>query len=852
MIPVVSDRVGNSPRINLRGLGNVTRTTTLTAMSRLLARFFLCLALVPVWVRAETDDDDDDKPAARGEHAANAAGHVTGVAVDEAGHPVEFVTVALQQEGGTTLQNTATDARGRFAFEKVPAGRYVITYGRVGEDGRTTAPFVLDAKHPRAALGRLPALPATLHLEKMQVTAKAEAYLNSIDRKVYNVAQEAQSATGSASDLLQNLPAVQVDLDGNVSLRGSDNVLVLVNGRTSTLMDHGRAEALQQLPANEIERIEVITNPSARYKPDGTAGIINIVLKRKHAAGWSGTINTSAGTDRRGSVGFSANYHPGNWNVSGSASLRQDDRVRYARDTRTIVDPVTGVVTHADKETHEHVRPLVRQANLGFDYAATDHDQLGFASSYNHRTFTRRATDHNFATDGAGTPTGDYDRHRVDPEYEKSLEFSGTWRHAFEQPGHELNLELRSSATDELEPNSYTNTYRLPVQPDTADHKIFRNTERSNEAILEYVQPLADGARLEAGYTRTGDRFDANFLSEDLDPVTGRFVTNAGQTNHFIYDGTIHAFYATYAHPFGPFGVQVGLRPEFQAGQSHLVNTGAFIPNDYNRVYPSVHLSWKPAEHHEFQLNYSHRVHRPASEDLNPFPEYIDPFNLRSGNPRLKPEDIHSVEAGYAWRDDETTLTATVYHRSTNNAFTVITTDLGNAVLLTTRTNLGTSRATGAELTANTDLGEHVTLNASTNTFFNTIDASNLGFSGTKSDVSWLAKGGVTLKLDAVTSLQVNANYVSTRLTPQGSRGPTFYTNLGLRRKFRQGKITVALTVSDLFNSLKETTVVDTPLLREDIIRRRSSRIVALGLSYNFGGSGKKPKDDALKFDNAL
>ena len=841
----------NSRQINPRPLVSVTPGVTLLAMRHFLFRLFLCLALVPVVVRAD-DDDDEAVPGARTDRAANHAGRVVGTAVDDASHPVEFVAVAISQENGDVLQKAATNARGRFVFEKVPAGRYVITYGRVGEEGRTTPPFVLDARHPQADLGRLPALAATLHLEKMQVSAKTEAYLNSIDRKVYNVGQEVQGATGSASDVLQNLPSVQVDIDGNVSLRGSDNVLVLVDGRTSTLMNRGRAEALRQLPADEIEKIEVITNPSAKYKPDGTAGIINIVLKHKHTAGASGTVNTSAGTNRRGGIGFSANYHPGNWNLSGSASLRQDDRVRYARDTRTIVDPATGAVIHADKETHEHLRPLTRQANLGFDYAADDHDQIGFTGSYNRRTFDRYATDHNVATDGGGAPTDDYKRHRFDPEYEQSYEFSGNWRHAFDREGHGLNIELRSSETDELEPNHYTNTYLLPVQPGTADNKIFRNTEHTNEEIIEYARPLAGGSKFEAGYTRTGEHLDADFLSQDLDPVTGQFVTNPGQTNHFINEDIVHAFYATYAQAFGRFAFLAGLRPELTYVKSHLVNTGVTIPNDYSRVYPSLHLSYKLTDRHEFQLNYSHRVHRPDNEDLNPFPEYIDPFNLRNGNPRLKPEDIHSVEAGYSFRDDETTLTATVYHRYTYNAFTNLTTDLGNAVLLTTRTNLGTSKATGVELTANTDVGERVTLTASTNTFFNTIDASNLGFTGTKSDVSWLAKGSATLRLDAATQLQLNANYVSTRLTPQGSRGPTWYANLGLRHKIWQGRAVLSFTVSDLFNSLKETTVIDTQLLQEHIIRRRSSRVFALGFTYHLGGPGKKPKEEQLKFDKSL
>jgi outer membrane receptor protein involved in Fe transport len=283
-----------------------------------------------------------------------------------------------------------------------------------------------------------------------------------------------------------------------------------------------------------------------------------------------------------------------------------------------------------------------------------------------------------------------------------------------------------------------------------------------------------------------------------------------------------------------------------------LVTTGLIIPNDYNRVYPSLHLTYAWSDRQEWQWNYSHRVHRPETEDLNPFPEYLDPFTLRAGNPHLQPEDIHSFETGYSYRRDDTSVTATAYYRYTYHGFTSVTTNLGNGVLLNTRENLAVNRATGLELTANTDVGRAVTLNLSTNTFFNTIDAANLGYSSSQTDVSWLAKAGVTLRFGPATQVQVNANYSSARLTPQGERRPTHVANLGVRHDLWGKKASLVLTVSDLFNSLKEENVINTPVLREDLVRRRSARIIYLGVVYNFGSPGKKSKDDPLKFDNSL
>ncbi|HEX7631725.1 MAG TPA: TonB-dependent receptor [Lacunisphaera sp.] len=820
-------------------------------MFKHLFRFGLCIAPLVVHLRAEDADDEREKAAQAATADAKVAGIVAGTVTSDGKQPVEFVAVSLKKADGTVVQSTVSDKQGRFSFAAVPAGSYTVAYGQVGADSQATPAFAVDAHHPRTDLPDLKLGGEVLQLEKMQVQSTQQKFLNSIDRKVYNVGKEIQSTAGSAGDLLQNVPSVDVDIDGNVSLRGSDNVLILINGRTSALMGRSRAEVLQQLPASEIDKIEVITNPSAKYKPDGTSGIINIALKKKHDSGLSGTVNASAGDRNRYNGGVSLNYHPGAWNFFGSGSLRLDDRPRVASDIRTITDPVTGAVTHAEKHTTEESRPLTRIARAGADYAPDADNQFGVAASYNRRTFHRHATDRNLVTTGTGAVSSDYDRTRDDPEYEQDIEVSGNYRHTFGED-HELNIEWRSSRTAEQEDNHYVDHFRTPAQADTADNMLIKNTVHSDEAKVDYTRPWGEDGRLEAGYNLDDERYGAIFRGEFLDPVSGRFVLDTTKTNSFNYDRAVHAFYTTYARTFGAFGFMAGLRPELTYGKSYSPTTGATGHNDYTRVYPTLHLSDHLTDRHELQLNYSHRVRRPEIDDLNPFPEYADPFTLRAGNPNLRPEDIHSIEAGYSYHNGDTTFTSTVYDRRTYHGFTNFTTDLGGGVLLTTHANLATSNAAGLEVTANTDFGKLASLNFSSNTFYNTIDASNLGFSASKSDVSWLAKLGVTLHLPRDTQVQFNTNYSSARLTPQGERRPTWVANLGARHDFAKKKAAVVLTVSDLFNSLKETNVLDTPLLKETVMRRRSSRIVYLGFIYNFGAPAKKNKDDSLKFDNSL
>ncbi len=378
------------------------------------------------------------------------SGSVTGTVLDPAGaQPVQYIAVTLERTpGGETVQSAVTDAKGAFAFDQVPFGKFQIGYAAVGADRQQSAPFELKADHAAQAMGRLILAEPVVKMQSVEVSSSRSTFYNSIDRKVYDIGRDVQSVTGSASNLLQNVPSVDVDIEGNVSLRGDSNVLILIDGKTSTLMGPNRAAVLEQLPADSIEKIEVITNPSAKYKPDGTAGIINITLKKKRAPGYSGSIRASVGNDRRYNAGVLANYNPGKFNLFGSYNVRQDDRFRGSDETRSHLDPATNTFLGTTQRTMEHSRPLSHIAQAGVDYAPTDKDKLGVSVSYDHRSFFRTADQTNRAFDASNTLTSSYDRLRTDPEYEQDLEFKGNYQHTFAED-HELVIDLNRRRTTE-------------------------------------------------------------------------------------------------------------------------------------------------------------------------------------------------------------------------------------------------------------------------------------------------------------------------------------------------------------------------------------------------------------------
>lgn len=776
-------------------------------------------------------------------------GTIKGVVIDQAGNrPIQAVTVTLKAPDGGGVRSGITDEHGAFVLNDVPFGDYRLAYNYVGFDTVETAAITLDAGHAEHDFGQLALKDSEIKLDKFNVTAQKQTFYSSIDRKIYNVGQDVQSVAGSAADVLRNIPSVDVDIDGNLSLRGNNNVLILIDGRTSALMSKAsQADVLSQYPADAIDHIEVITNPSAKYKPDGTAGIINIVLKKKRPPGFSGSIRLTVGNNRRFGVGFSGNYHLGKFNFYGGLTLRQDDRVRTSTDRRTYIDPVSGLPASTQSTVYERARPLFQIGQFEVEYKAENSDRLSEAIDSTYRRLTRYGTE----TDQTiiGSIPSLYNRLRYDPEYERDVDSTTKYEHRFGRDDHTLGADFSWQQHTENEDNHYTNIYTNPVKPTTFDHIQLTTNEPITEASAEYSNTLADKSKVEAGFDRTDDTRTDNHVGQSTDPATGLWVNNTNLTNEFILQQAVTAVYGTYERTFGKFGALAGLRLEDTAIKTDQVTAAITTKLHYFRLYPSLHLAYNLSATGQLQLNYSHRVRRPESDDFNPYPEFQDPYNLRAGNPRLKPEETHSIEAGYQYRKDDTTYLAALFYRYTYNTFTTVSQYINSTTLLTTQENIGKSRSGGLELAATFSPWKPLSLNASGDIYYNQIDASNLGYGTYRSTLAGTAKMGVDYAWSKTTLFQFNLNYVGKRLTPQGYRLPTLVANLGVKHQLRKNLSLVA-AISDLFNTQRDETKLDTPTLHDDYTRRRNSRFVYVGLIYSFGSSEKKGKAEILDFEN--
>jgi outer membrane receptor protein involved in Fe transport len=693
---------------------------------------------------------------------------------------------------------------------------------------------------------------AIVKMQAVDVQAKTQTFLNAIDRKIYNVGKDIQATSGSAGDLLENIPSIQVDIDGNISLRGESSVQVLIDGKASALMGTAsRANVLAQLPADSIERVEVITNPSAMYKPDGSGGIINIVLKKRLKPGFNGSVKVTGGNKRRWASSIAGSYNPGKYNFSWDLGLRQDDRIRIASDKRTSINPTSGQVAVTQTNTTEHSRPLSRLGQINISSNGSKSDKLTESLGYNYRTFYRRSSEIDSSILG-NTQTLFYDRLRFDPEYEEDVESTTGWEHTFGQDDHVLTAELKTEHHTELENNFYANVFRVPNIQTNYDAIRAFVSQPVTELTVEYSVPLLNEDKLELGFSRSDDKSNQDYYREYATSTTSGWVVDPAVSNRFILDQRIMALYGTYRKKMDKFGVLAGLRFEKSDVMTNQLTSKLIYDTVLYRLYPTLHMSYDLTDSQQLQFNYSHRVRRPESDDLNPFPQYQDPFNLRAGNPLLKPMETHSLEAGYQYKKDDTTYLATLYYRNNYNGFTTVSQFINATTLLTTQENLASSNAGGLELISSVNPLSKLTLNTSGDIYLSQINASNLGYTSRRSSTVWSGKFNAEYELNKVSTVQLNAVYTAKRLTPQGYRMPTFVANFGFKHEIKTKNIIITITVSDLFDTLKEETILNTPLLKDDSIRKRSSRIIYAGVTYTFGGGKKKNKKDTMQYDNNL
>ncbi|HEY3948883.1 TonB-dependent receptor domain-containing protein [Phenylobacterium sp.] len=685
------------------------------------------------------------------------------------------------------------------------------------------------------AAGPPPAPPSTTTVQGVVVTGQAAPITTSIDRRSYSVAGDLQAQTGSIADALRNIPSVQVDLQGNLSLRGQGNVTILVDGKPSAQFRGASAgQALQQIPADRIERVEVITNPSAEFQSEGS-GIINLVMKKARGAGRTGSARLEAVSGARFIATGSQGYNSGSLSWTTDAQYRHDTQRQVGQDDRAALDPAGGdiLASHDASLGHVEYDYLGARSAVDFDYDAKN--RLSGEVRVLFTSFDLRATDDFQRTDPTGGLAEAFNRVALTTARQAYGGATGTWRRRFRIDGEELVVSANYEQVQRIGYRREDIAESTPALPESFDRLSSKNAVRQTDLKADYTLPFSTG-KLKVGYAlqiidngfNNGGSFGA---APDVLVVAPAFVD--------LFDDrqVLNQAYVTYERPLGAVTVLAGLRLEDESLDLTQTTLGLERRRDDLRANPSLHLAYKLTDAQQLTASYSRRVQRPNPEDLNPFAIQMDPTDLRAGNLDLKLQQTDSFEFGYQLRRSPAVYMANLYWRRNKDAFTDDVRDLGDGIFLTQRVNAERTRNAGLELIAAGRLMPTLTYNLSGDLYWSQFDPTPFGAPRTRTATTVFGHATLNWQVTKADFVQVGAFENGKRLTAQGFAKPSGAVNLGYRHRIDE-RLSVLVVVQDLFKTLHDSQVIETPALKTGSRRDTDSRVLLIGISRSFGGRG--------------
>ncbi len=653
------------------------------------------------------------------------------------------------------------------------------------------------------------------------VVVQGQKSTTKIDRETYDNTKNIDSTSGTAADALNKVPSVNVDNDGNVTLRGNSNVRIYVDGKPSVMLSgDNRAAALQAMSSSDIQSVEVMTNPGAQYSSEGSGGIINLVMKKNRKPGGSGVINANIGSGGRYNGAFSGSYRKGKTTWSGGLNVRHDIFDASLASVQQAFDANGNATRTTTTSGKGDMKMNAVSGNFGVEYAASDADTYSVQGNYANRN-RKSEGDIDYVTTGSVNQA--YAQHATGegPHEDAMLDFN--WNHTGDKPGETLKTDLRISRSDG-DSNSANTTVPTMVTVDGTQHQ---STDQKNAVLsVDYARNVGANGQLSAGTQITYDD------SESISNATGANAANL--TSDFAYQQTNTAVYVTYQEQLGDkWTVLGGVRSETLDLKTDLVSAGTTGHINYTKLSPSFFATYTLSETSKIRFSYSHRLQRPAPQDLNPFQTYVDPQNVNAGNPNLKPQETDQFQLGYEYNKGFISGLARVYYAKNTHTITSYSYYLTPDVLLTTKRNYGESQSGGLEFNLNTPLSKKLMVTTNGNLAYTEINTPGLG--GTQSATTLSGRVGLVYKATTADTFQGFAFSSGKQLTGQGYRAPFSMANISYKHTFSP-KLALVMNVNDPFRMAQMKVVTDTPTLHSEQIRHIKAQAFFIGLSYTLGG----------------
>ncbi len=797
--------------------------------------------------------------------AAYSQGSVKGRIIDKKSNMgLEFINIAIRKAGAEKIfKGAISDMEGNFIIKDLPNGDYSLTASFLGYKDLVKTFTVSDKKADYNFIA-LYLAEDTKALDEVVVTAQRSEMKLEVDRKTFNVDQQIANVGGVASDVLENIPSVEVDNDGNVSLRGNSSVEVWINGKASGMTSDNRAEILQQLPAESIEKVEVIDNPSSKFSAEGSAGIINIILKKNRKAGYYGGVQAGANSRGGANTSFNINYNSSLVDAYFNIGYRHRKNTGGALSRQTY----TNSNTYQNYDTENSRRGNNLFTRAGLTLHATKKDDFSLAGMF----MLGGGSSNNFTPYHYGT---------IGMPFDSRIMYRGTntkndmrmlhgdfgYRHSFSEK-HTIDFTVGYDRWKMDNDNIYRDSvayfdeagkpdYTRPTTQSYQSRPMHVNNS-SWEVKLDYENQISKAFRLQAGY-------QGNFSKENtpqesfVDPnhwAGTDVVEDEAYFNRFIYKNDTHALYLTTAYNFGKFGLMAGLRGEYwrintesysYAQEHNPALRNAPFKKDYFQLFPSVFMSYQLTKDDQLQLNYTRRLRRPWGGQLNSFRNTSDATVVSFGNPLLTPEYSNSFSFNYLHTWTQHSLLLSAYYRPTTDVMQRITyRNAADGKLYQTSFNVAKSQATGLEITAKNKLFRILDLSTSANFYYYKLDGFDFNIEGQNihgagnSNFSWNARMQASVMLPYDMSFQVTGNYNSRQTVAQGYRKGSGRVDLGFRKSFFNKQFVVALNCRDLLDTRRQKTYINSDAFTRYQESWRSGRRFRITLTWNFGNTKKQ------------
>ncbi|MBA4250413.1 MAG: hypothetical protein C0425_02585 [Chlorobiaceae bacterium] len=780
---------------------------------------------------------------------------VIGIVKDSASlKPIEFANIFLfSLKDSTLITGAASRTDGNFEIQRIPPGRYYAKVSFIGYNNQIINEIYVSNQKEILNLGNIILGSSSVKIDEVLVSAEKEAAVFNLDKKIINIEQNLTSAGGTAIDALQNVPSINVDASGNVSLRGNTNITILIDGRPTSLSD-GASTILSQIPASSIESIELVTNPSAKHDPEGTAGVINLVMKKKSQLGYNGQLSFNAGNGNKYNSALNFNFMFGKINIFANYDNRFSNSFNSNGTMRNINTTSFSSNQLLDQRGTNYMG--LHNINTGVDFMPDNQNTITFSFAHRDMNFESLGLTNYQFSDNNNVLNRLYDISTEFLRAIKSYDYTLSYKNVFKKNVHEFSADvIHTNARFRM--NTLNEQTNFDINNPSISSEGYKQkagiTNRNDWWILQanYFTAIGDGGRFEVGLRSSFMDRELKAGWENYDFLTSTWVINPNMQNNFLYNENINSAYAIYTGSLSNFKYQFGLRGELVSTQGELIENNETFEKKYSSLYPTIHLSQSFEGNNEFKLSYSRRVNRPNNRQLNPFVFIMDSSATSQGNPQLMPEYVNSLEFGYQKGFKMLTLSSNLFYRLTEDLISSITNIDQQGISRSTFLNLNNSTAYGIELVSSQTINKDLRVNANVSYFRTEIKGTASTSELNQNSYSWTARLNSNYNLMQDLSLQLTANYNAPIVMAQMKMEEQFGVDLGARKTFMNGALALNLRVSDVFNTRKFNSESFGNGFNTFSRSKNESRNVFLGITYslnNFKAQERKTGVDSSDF----